>query len=147
MEKELQEEEERKLKERVMKLESELMVKILTIRNQQKRLTQYEEEKIQLMDQKDDLLQKLAKHQRTGIPYYNRTLECISVRLKMPQFTCITLQPLIEAHPEIEMIIAEKVKQGFYEDMIELQNFLMMSFHMGSYRGVSITQEYFWYQG
>lgn len=99
------------------------------------------------MEQNDDLLHRLAKHQKTGLPYCNRTMECLSVRLKMPQFTCITLQPLIEANPKTEMIIVKKAKRGFYEDMIELQNFLMMSYHMGSYRGVSITQEYLWYQG
>lgn len=45
------------------------------------------------------------------------------------------------------MIIAQKARQGFYEDMIELQNFLMITHHEGVFRGVLITQEYFWYQG
>lgn len=40
LETELQEEDIKKLKERVIKLESELMVKNLTIKTQQKRLTQ-----------------------------------------------------------------------------------------------------------
>lgn len=31
--------------------------------------------------------------------------------------------------------------------MIELQNFLMISHHEGIFKGVAITQEYFWYQG
>lgn len=41
------------------------------------------------------------------------------------------------------MIIAQKARQGFYEDMIELQNFLMITHHEGVFRGVLITQEYF----
>lgn len=65
----------------------------------------------------------------------------------MSQFTCITLWPLIEAHPEIENIIAQKARERFYRDMIGLQNELMMIYHVGGYRGVSITQEYLWYQG
>lgn len=61
----------------------------------------------------------------------------------MPQFTCITLQPLFEAYPELEVIIAEKARKAFYQDLIELQNFLMICHTNGSYRGLTVTQEYF----
>lgn len=73
-------------------------------------------------------------------------MECWSVRLKMPQFTCLTLQSLFEACPEVELIIDEKARKGFYEGMIELQNFLMICEHNDLYRGVVVTQEYFHYQ-
>lgn len=72
-------------------------------------------------------------------------MECLSVRLKMPQFTCITLQPLFKACPGVEMIIANKAKHAIYHDFIELQNFLKIFEHHSLYRGVTITQEYFWY--
>lgn len=135
-----------RLKEKVSLLESQAVMKELTIRNQQRKISKQERDFDQIIQQNDDLLQRITKHQKIGIPYCYQTFECLSVRLKMPQFTCITLQPLIEAHPEIENIIAEKAREGFYQDMIGLQNELM-TYHVGGYRGVSITQEYFWYQG
>lgn len=49
------------------------------------------------------------------------------------------------ACPEVEVIIAEKAKTAFYRDMIELQNFLMVCAITNLYRGVTITQEYFYY--
>lgn len=97
------------------------------------------------MEVNNDYLARIAKHIKTGIPYSNRTFECLSVRLKIPQFTCITLQSLFIACPEVEVIIAEKAKTAFYRDMIELQNFLMVCAITNLYRGVTITQEYFYY--
>lgn len=97
------------------------------------------------MQSNNDYIARIAKHMKTGIPYYNRTFECLSVRLKMPQFTCITLQPLFEAYLEVEVIISEKARTGFYQNMIELQNFLMECAFSHLYKGVTITQEYFYY--
>lgn len=67
----------------------------------------------------------------------------------MPQFTCITLQPLFEACLELEVIITVKAKISFYKKMIQLQNFLLLC-HMGApyhtFKGLEIIQETFYYQ-
>lgn len=89
---------------------------------------------------------KSERRKKKGIPHVNRSFECLSVRLKMPQFTCITLQPLFEACPELEVIIAEKAKTVFYQKIIQLQNFLISCHINHWYKGVTITQEYFYYK-
>lgn len=96
-------------------------------------MAQKEEEVTQFIAENEELLGRIAKHQKAGIPYCNRTFECLSVRIKLPQFTCITLQPLIETYPEIGILITEKAKEGFYKNIIELQNELMMIHHIGRY--------------
>lgn len=126
----LQEEENKELKEKMAQLEKEMKIKDAIIKGQLERIAQKEEKMDQLLMDNGELLDRIAKHQKAGIPYYNRTIECLSVPLKLPQFTCVTLQPLIEAHPEIGIIIAKKAKEGFYKSMIELQNELMMIHHI-----------------
>lgn len=63
------------------------------------------------------------------------------IRLKMPQFTCIT--------SGLEVIIVDKAKKTFYQKNIQLQNFLLMC-HMGDsryhYKGLKVIQEYFYYK-
>lgn len=70
----------------------------------------------------------LQRYKKKGLPHVNRSFEQLHVRLKMPQFTCITLQPLFEACPELEVIIAEKAKVSFYQTIISLQFFLLSCF-------------------
>lgn len=77
------------------------------------------------MMEKANHLMRIAKYQKKDIPYCNKTFEELSTRLNMHQFTCLTLQPLFEAYPEVEVIIAKKAKKGFYEKIIELQQFLV----------------------
>lgn len=90
---------------------------------------------------------KMEKYKKTkGISYINRSYECLQVRLKMPQWTCSTLQPLFDAYPEIEIIIVEKAKKTFYQKIIELENFLLdcdRSLVQKS-RRLTVTQEYFY---
>lgn len=92
---------------------------------------------------------RMEKYKKRGIPYCNRSFSCLQVKLKMPQFTCLTLQPLFEACPELEVIIAEKAKYLFYQKMIQLQKFLL-SCHFGApshiFKGLEIIQETFVYQ-
>lgn len=64
---------------------------------------------------------RMEKYRKKGIPYSNRSFDYLHVRLKMPQFTCITLQPLFEACPELEVIIAEKVSKLFYQKINQMQ--------------------------
>lgn len=114
---EIQLQEVRKLKERVRELEENVSNKFYEIQSLQENLASKTEECTHLMESNNDYLMKIAKHRKTGIPYCNKTMECLSVRLKMPQFTCLTLQPLFEACLEVEIIIAGKAKKKFYEEI------------------------------
>lgn len=143
----LQEEEMKQLKKREMELEETANNKSKEIKRLHMQLTNKNTECRQLMECNNDYLMRIAKHIKTGIPYCNRSMECLAIRLKMPQFTYITLQPLFEACPEVELIIAEKARKGFYEGMIELQNFLMICDFQELHKGLVVTQEYFFYQG
>lgn len=86
----------------------------------------------------------LNRYRKKGIPQINRSFEVLHVRLKMPQFTCITLQPLFDAYPNLEIIISEKAKKSFYQNIITLQNFLLDCFLQPKYMGLTIIQKYFW---
>lgn len=101
-------EEVKKLKELTNILEERASARYIEIQKLQAKLAFKEEELSQLMEANNDYLARIAKHMKTRIPCCNRTFECLSVRLKMPQFTCLTLQPLFEACPEVEVIMAEK---------------------------------------
>lgn len=145
LESQLQEEELKKLRELTEILRARDTKRIYEIYKLQVELVAKTEELSQLIEISNDYLARIAKHMKTGIPYCNRTFECLLVRLKMPQFTCLTLQPLFEACPKIEVIISEKAKRGFYHNMIELQNFLMKYAFSRLHKGLMVTQEYFFY--
>lgn len=130
----LQEEEITQLKKRVKELEDIMTQRYQEIQFLHDQLAQKSGENMVLMEANNDYLMRIAKHQKKGIPYCNRTLECLSVRLKMPQFTCLTLQPLFEACPEVQNIIAEKARIVFYQNMIKLQNLLALCDFNDSYR-------------
>lgn len=72
MEENLQEEEMERLKEKVSLLESQAVMRELTIRNQQRKISEQERDFDQIIQQNDDLLQRITKHQKTGIPYCNK---------------------------------------------------------------------------
>lgn len=42
------------------------------------------------------------------------------------------------------MIISEKAKKAFYTDMIEKKNFLLVCEFSDLYKGLTVTQEYFY---
>lgn len=87
----MQEEEVRTLKELVRTLEKKAIERYYQIQELQVKTATQEEQMTQLMQANNDYLMKIAKHQKRGIPYCNRTMECLSFRLKMPQLTCITM--------------------------------------------------------
>lgn len=94
LENQLQEEEVRKLKELTKILEERAASRFYEIQELQIKWAEKEEEMAQIMESNNDYLMRIAKHMKTDIPYRNRSFECLSVRLKMLQFTCLTLQPL-----------------------------------------------------
>lgn len=144
LENQILEEENKKLKELVIILDERAEAKWKEILRLQDELFTKNEDLKELIEVNNDYLGRVFKHKRIGLPYCNRTFECLSVRLKMPQFTCITLQPLFEAYPEVEAVISKKARTGFYQDMIELQNFLLTYAYEHLYKGLAITQEYFY---
>lgn len=90
----LQEEELRKLKELNTILEERAMTRYYEIQKLQADLAK--KELLQLVESNNEYMARLAKHQKTGFSYCNRSFECLSARLKMPQFTCLTLQPFLK---------------------------------------------------
>lgn len=112
-------------------LSDELSKKIDEIDKLRIQIEERQTELEQLKHEASENSLRLEKFRRNGIPYCNRSFSCLHVRLKMPQFTCITLQPLFEACPELEVIIADMARKLFYKKMIQLQQFLLLC-HMGA---------------
>lgn len=140
LENQIQEQENQQLREMNRLLEEKAEARWKEIIKLQDELADKERDLKELTEANNEYLAQINKHRKTGLPYCNRTFECLSARLKMPQFTCITLQPLFEVCPEVEVIISKKARRGFYQTMIELQNFLMEVAFTHSYNGVSVTQ-------
>lgn len=81
-----------------------------------------QEERRQLNQEVSEKIMQIEKLRKKGIPHCNRSFLELYIRLK-PQFTCLTLKPLFEECPELEVIIADMAKKSFYKKMIQLQNF------------------------
>lgn len=146
MESQVYEEEVKNLSYKNAELTEELAKKIYEADDLQTQLRVKQEDLVQLAMEISESNLKVERYKKKGIPHVNRSFECLAVRLKMPQFTCITLQPLFEACPELEVIIVDKAKKAFYQKIIQLQNFLLY-YHMNQwYKGLTITQEYFHYK-
>lgn len=119
------EEEIAKLVTKNAELTMELTSKSFEIDELKTKLIAKEKELTQMASEASDNNLMIERYRKKGIPYGNRSFECLQVRLKFPQFTCLTLQPLFETCPELEVIIAEKAKHAFYQKIIDLQNFLL----------------------
>lgn len=78
-----------------------------------KKIDEIDELQTQFYEKKEEMKQlsielseshlKLERRKKKGIPHVNRSFECLYVRLKMPQFICITLQSLFDACLEFHL--------------------------------------------
>lgn len=145
IENQLHEEEVKKLTMKNAEITMDLTSKIFEINDLMTKLEAGQQELNQMAMELSEKELKIERFRKKGIPQGNRSFECLHARLKFPHFSCLTLQPLFKACPKLEVIIAEKAKKGFYQKIIDLQKFLLDYHLRPRHRGLTIMQEYFYY--
>lgn len=141
----LHEEEVKKLTVKNVELTMQLTSKLFEADDIKTKLEAKQQELNQMTSQLSDNNLMIERQRKKGIPCMNQSFECLHARLKFPQFTCLTLKPLFESCLELEVLIADKAKRAFHQKIIDLQKFLLSCYLRPIHRGLTVIQEYFWY--
>lgn len=91
MKNQIHEEEVKKLIIKNAEVTMELTLKIFEIDDLKTKLKVRQQELNQMALELSESNLKIEKYRKKRIPYGNKSFKCLHVRLKFPQFTCITL--------------------------------------------------------